>query len=297
MTTYQVLTFEQIDIPRWNRLIESMEFYCDYAKVDYLKLCCSECYFIVNESYSSGLFVPIKRVLKIQIAYTPPVVPYSRWFGDKELSFKTIRSMLPMIKEWNFLYFTEREENLGQLKTFQTKDFTKGPNTLAKRSLKKAHSAHLKIHPVVKPPINIRFLKSKLLARKAGLSEDYFYTFEKILNYFSNLDQLVILQVFQAEVLQAELFYANGTTGIYYLKGVATEQGYKQGAMYFGMQSAIDLAQKTGKAFDFGGSSISGIRNFFTSFGIKEQVYFEIKHSNGPFWFKILRNIKRLLKL
>ena len=77
---------------------------------------------------------------------------------------------------------------------------------------------------------------------------------------------------------------------INYLKGVLTEEGKKNGAMYAMFDYIIKSNAQTGKVFDFGGSDIEGVATFYKKFGAYDNSYYSYEknhlcHRDAIFYF------------
>jgi hypothetical protein len=79
-----------------------------------------------------------------------------------------------------------------------------------------------------------------------------------------------------------------------YLIGDSNPEEKKAGVVYGMMNYAIQKAQeKKMKRFDFGGSNVDSVAQFYRKFGAKNQNYTRLSWDNAPFWFKTLKKLKR----
>ncbi|MBU2018642.1 MAG: hypothetical protein KJ941_03265 [Bacteroidetes bacterium] len=296
MSIFKLHTFDTIDILKWNQLIERSTDYAAFASYECLQLSCSSCYFLVNEDYQSGIFLPMKKVLGVEIIYTPTVVPFSTFFGENELSLEEIMGHLPHVQQWLFLYRGKHQALNSTVKYFQIKDFSKKQSQQAQRKIKLAIKNDLKVDKTADYKDSLGFLKKELSGKDKAFDANYFVTFQNLCRLWAEKDELLHIQVFDKKILRATLYFCKSNGWMYYLKGISDKEGYNQGAMYFGMNEAIAEAEKTGLKFDFGGSSIKGLRQFFKSFGAAENTFYEVSISKGPWWFPVLRRIRSVLK-
>jgi hypothetical protein len=296
MTAFQLHTFETIDNEKWNHLVLQSEKYVLYASIDYLKLSCKSCYFLVDENYESGIFLPFKRVLGVEIIYTPATIPFSRFIGKNHLTFEQVKYYLPKSKQWHFLFLGKQTTKDSIGKVFQTKDFNKKYSQQATRKIKHAQKNSLQVKDISLLNIDVNFLESELSKKNKTFNSSYFSTFKNICTFFQKSGKLLVLQVCIEEKVLCILYFAKSNGWMYYLKGVANEMGYSMGSMYLGMSEALAQAEKNNLKFDFGGSSIQGIRQFFHSFGANDEDYSEIHVFEGPSWFILAKKIQVLLK-
>jgi hypothetical protein len=78
-----------------------------------------------------------------------------------------------------------------------------------------------------------------------------------------------------------------------YLKGAATEQAKKDGAMYVLIDFALTHYRGRFETFDFGGSDIDSVAEFYHKFGAHDRVYYDYTLNDLPFWFKALKKLKK----
>lgn len=87
-------------------------------------------------------------------------------------------------------------------------------------------------------------------------------------------------------------FFLKTHQTVTYLKGVSIESAKKQGAMYGLMNFAFHHYKSTYHTFDFGGSDIPAVAEFYHKFGAVDQSYYEITRNRLPLWFRLLKKWK-----
>lgn len=80
-------------------------------------------------------------------------------------------------------------------------------------------------------------------------------------------------------------FYVNDR--VTYLKGVSMGEDQKNGAMYGMFDYAINLFESDYKIFDFGGSDIKNVAQFYKKFGAINHTYYSYEINQLPFWYKM----------
>jgi len=88
------------------------------------------------------------------------------------------------------------------------------------------------------------------------------------------------------------LFILTTPTRCINLFGASTEAGRQSYAMHLLLDSVIRQWSDTQTIMDFEGSDISGIAQFFQSFGATDQPYTHITVDQTPWWWRSLRSIK-----
>jgi hypothetical protein len=75
----------------------------------------------------------------------------------------------------------------------------------------------------------------------------------------------------------------------YFLKGTATPEGKKLGAMYAMIDSEISSVQETHQTLDFVGSNNESIAQFYRKFGAQDKSYGILKQNNLPAFLRIFK--------
>jgi len=89
----------------------------------------------------------------------------------------------------------------------------------------------------------------------------------------------------------AAIFVAWDSTTAYYIIGAKDDSFGNSGAMSFLFRNAFQFLKDNVKRFDFEGSMIKGVENYFRSFGSTQQMFFEITSSRS-----ILSKAKKTLR-
>lgn len=82
---------------------------------------------------------------------------------------------------------------------------------------------------------------------------------------------------------------------VYYLIGGINTQVKQNGAMNLLVFQGINIAAQTNRSFDFEGSILKGIEQFFRSFGANLIPYYVIEKSNFSKWDILKQSIKQIL--
>jgi len=101
------------------------------------------------------------------------------------------------------------------------------------------------------------------------------------------------IAVYDKEEIVAAGFFLKDKKRITYLKGASTDEAKKNGAMFGLMNFAFSNYAENYSTFDFGGSNIESVANFYKKFGAKDKIYYEYTINTLPLWFKLLKKLKR----
>lgn len=89
--------------------------------------------------------------------------------------------------------------------------------------------------------------------------------------------------------LCATIFFISSSDRVIYFKGASTELGKENSATHFLLDNCIKNSCGKHTIFDFGGSMIPGVENFFKTFGAEDLFYYHYIVNNLPWplnWFK-----------
>lgn len=78
-----------------------------------------------------------------------------------------------------------------------------------------------------------------------------------------------------------------------YLIGDSTPEFKKKGAMFHLLDFGIQNTSEKIETFDFGGSNVESVANFYKKLGGKDHFYSHFYWVNHPFWYSLLKRFKR----
>ena len=80
------------------------------------------------------------------------------------------------------------------------------------------------------------------------------------------------------------------------MKSACEEAAKKEGAMYYLMGETINAAKEDYRTFDFGGSNVNSVREFYCKFGAVDRYYYEYQIGKAPGWFQTAKSIFQKVK-
>jgi hypothetical protein len=98
--------------------------------------------------------------------------------------------------------------------------------------------------------------------------------------------------IYENDCLIGGGFFLKDKATVTYLIASTSIEHKKNGAVYGLIDFALSHYQTQYKIFDFGGSNIDSIADFYKKFGAEDKTYFEYTINQLPIWFKALQNIK-----
>lgn len=226
------------------------------------------------------------------ILVNPIYHQYSEWIGEGEIDSKIIEKLRSNFKiaelnvVGNIPNTVQRVHQVLSGNEFKM-------NELAKRSLKKSLIYKISLNDEIS--LIKKLISSELTGRVQGMTSGNLPNLEKIALAYKN-DGLRSYCAYENDVLIGGIWVIENETEFMYLKGTATAEAKKNGAMYAVMKNAIDDCVALNKRFDFGGSNAPTVQRFNYNLGGKDETYSQLKWNNAPFWWNTLRKVKKIIK-
>ena len=275
----------------WNRIIDSStkENYILYTWA--LDATAENWCAIVEGDYNFIFPIPFSEILGVKRARQQIYSRQVDWIGDEKLMPKAIELLKSEFSECD-VRISKSEFGISD-QHFQVLDLERDFefSTNAKRLIKKSEK--------------LNYVETDDLSALMRLYTSN--THEKLNNSNENLSRLENLMLsckengkgyafnaFEGEKIVGACFIIEDKSTATYLIGDSNPEQKKAGVVYGMMNYAIQKAQeKKMKRFDFGGSNVDSVAQFYKKFGAKNQIYTRISWDNSPFWFKLLKKIRR----
>lgn len=286
------LKSNELNKKKWDELSQKSTY---YSKSYFLDAVAKNWGAYVDENYSKGFALVYNEFLGIKIIYPVFLGRGIEFINLSEVEIN--ESLIQVKKEFKTTELNSEIELEGFGNTIKRKYqiYSKNHpyNTQCKRMLKKVKQLNFSIQNVSHEllfPIIYDELKEKV---KELSPENYTRLKNTIVNFFQ-AGKLISFGIFDEQnLLEGGLFFFEGEQKITYITGACKTLSRKNGGMYLAMDYAIQFALKKEKTIDFGGSNMESIRRFYLSLGGEDQFYFSYSWDKAPFWFKILRKIKK----
>ena len=166
----------------------------------------------------------------------------------------------------------------------------KGYNRNRKREIIKANKNHLIENWNDKPEKLITIFKANIAERVKGISDKDYATLLNLmqLSIQKRVGELLTIYDTNNKLLAAAFFlkHKNKVTQLVCASDVSNR---KNGVHTFFNDRAIFKYQPHFSVYNFGGSSMKNIANYYTSFGATTEEYQQIKYNNLPFLLKLFK--------
>lgn len=289
----ELLSSDQIDKQKWDAKIASSDIENIFCYSWYLDAVCDRWSGLIESDYETILPVPEKKTLGVLQMIQPPFTREIDIFGD---SYGWDDVLIKINKTHRAIHFRNREsfdtDNSARKHQFLNLTEVLKFSTNAKRLIKKA--SHILFEKGTEPKKLINLFKGTAWSKIDSISEDDLIKLEKLMNTALDKDQGELIEAFDNGVLIAAGFFLIDKNRVTYLKGASTEEGKKTGVMFGLMDLMINKYKEKGfVTFDFGGSDVENVANFYQKFGAEDRVYYNYEINNLPGWFKTLKKFKK----
>ena len=169
-----------------------------------------------------------------------------------------------------------------------------GYSSNGKRNAKKAEKAGLTVREGGDPEALVKLFQSTKGGELKALGDEQYSRLLKLMNAALDRDAGQCLMVINelGEVLAQGFFLREGET-ITYLKGAASDEGKKLGAMHLLFDYGIRSWSAAGlKKLDFGGSKVQSVAKFYKNFGADDAFYLFLSSDRLPAWARFLKKLR-----
>lgn len=291
------LNRQDIDTDKWNNRIEkdavenvfSYTWYLDSTAESWGAL-------VSDDDFNTVLPVAYTTKLGVRRMYQAPFTREYSIFGN---DFGWNEALDFLRKEFKHISFRSSDINLT--KTFENRqhqelmlneDFASNYRSNAKRLVKKGNK-QFEFRIANDPSPLIQLFEATVAHKIEAVGDEELENLNQLMRYAIEIGKGELIEVIEDEKLVASGFFLKDKKRITYLKGAAQEEAKKGGAMYSLFNYAFERFQPAHQTFDFGGSDIEPVANFFRKFGATDRNYYNYTIDNSPLWFKTLQRLKR----
>lgn len=285
---------KNIDTKKWDDKISKSSIENVFLYSWYLDAVCKEWAALVTENYKTILPVPFTKRMSVKQFIQAPFTREYDIIGN-EFSWKEAIGFLS--KSFKSSHFRNSQQYvlpISQKRCHQwldlNEDFEKNYSTNAKRILKKTKK--FSIEKSNEPNIVIKLFKENVAHKVDTISKQDLVCLKKLMTSALELKKGELLLVKEENEIVAAGFFLFDKKRVTYLKGASTESAKKNGSMYFLINEAMNLYKIKFDRFDFGGSDIDKVAEFYHKFGAVDRIYFDYSINDLPFWFKALKKLK-----
>ena len=290
---------KDIDENLWNLWCETSVVFSPFSRLSYLDSLAENLLFVLNEDETGGLALPYNHRLGVKTLYTPVFCRWIMWLGEGKPEPSELTAFVCQHFKQAEIY-TQNEIFKGEkvsliYQTVRKEDYAL--NSQVKRKLKKTEKEDWLIswnEPLDKA---LNLIESSLKNKFVSLEDSSFPKLNKLAFHMNEAGLLRIISLMNKKgELLGSLLLISDKNSCLYLKGACIESVKLAGGMYYLMNEALKFAFDKDLEFDFGGSRIPGVRKFNLSFGSSDHAYYSFSWDKGPFWYSVLKVIRRKLR-
>ncbi|MBD3636442.1 MAG: GNAT family N-acetyltransferase [Crocinitomicaceae bacterium] len=289
----EYLSRNQINTEKWDKRIAASPIENIFCYSWYLDATSKNWGAFVEGDYESVFPVPYTNKLSVKSLYQPSFTRELDIFGD---NIQWEELMIRFTKLFRSIHFRNRDKGIvpgGTERVHQQINLKEELNysTNAKRLIKKASQQFKYIESDNVDQLVALFHETAFKKIDSISNEDLNRLTTLMNNALQNgHGQLIVVE--QNGEMVAGGFFLKDKKRITYLKGAATNEAKKSGAMFGLIDHAIQSFMASYETFDFGGSDVENVANFYKKFGAEDRIYYNYLIDNLPNWFKSLRKIK-----
>ena len=304
----QYLEHKKINKKKWDECISNAGNSSVFVYSWYLDVVCEDWSALVLNDYEAVFPIASKSKYKINYVYQPFFTRYFGVFSKQKISAKLISEFVEAIPEkFKYMEFCLQEGQTVSSKAFEFNEkkyqlldlnvkheiLFKEYSDNAKRNIKKAIKAGLKIRPDIAPEKIVQLFKTTKGNELEVFSPQDYRTLIQLMDMCNDLKKGQSIAIYDGDKLCAAAFFMFSNNRFTFLKSGVTDDGKAKGAMHLLFDYFIK--ENSGKKYqlDFGGSSVENVARFYKNFGAKDCLYLQVKRNNLPALVKWVKSLKK----
>lgn len=290
----EFLLRKDIDTEKWNARIAADPIENIFCYAWYLDAVSKNWGAFMEGDYQTIVPIPFSSKLSVKSLYQPPFTREIDIFGG-DFSWETLIPQLTKI--FRSVHFRNRQKRIfpdHDERVYQFIDLTAtlSYSTNANRLIKKAEDRFNYVTSN-KPKKLIELFRETAFKKIDSITDRDLIRLENLMTAALENKKGDLFEIHQSNTMVGAGFFLQDKNRITYLKGASTEEAKKDGAMFGLINFAIENYRDGYPIFDFGGSDIENVANFYKKFGAKDHVYYNYDMDNLPLWFKTLKRVKK----
>lgn len=290
----KIVERNSIDVEKWDRLVLSSAEHTLFSLSTYLDAVAENWAILIDDTYSKGIALPYSIRLGVKTLYVPFFYRYVEVLGGEIVGLE--QELKKNFKVSNFNIKTKLNQFESEILNYQEVNGLK-LNQQAKRMCSKALKSNIEIKETSTDFSSVlKIIEDELKQKVTVFQSDSKKGIERLIENLGSTNHLKVYGFYEVDELVGGMIFMKTESRTIYLKGAAKENARNQGLMYACMKSEIEDTLNNNKVFDFGGSSVEGVRRFNLNFGAIDVNYFHYEWNNGPIWWKTIKYLRNLWK-
>ena len=261
---------------------------------------------IILDDYEGAIALPLKSVYGFKQLYQPAFIQQCVWFG-KLLNTDQLKKLAKLLNT----YFSDIHFNsnisipisVPKLRTNLILDLNNdsqqimnGFSKSLRKNLRKEESTAIQYKEVPSADLSIKLYKNAYSSLNPQLDEKEYSKFYKLSLKASEQDKaksyIAYNDTGREDIVLAAITLMKSHGRLHYVLGAPTEEGKNKNALSVLLWKVMKEYAGENMLFDFEGSSIPNVADFYKSFGAKEESFYEYSWTPHPV-FKLMRLIYR----
>ncbi|AMM50526.1 hypothetical protein TH61_04150 [Rufibacter sp. DG15C] len=305
----QLLSHQEIDVAKWEACLASCPQAMVYAHAWYLNIVTKKSWQALVEmkdgKYVSVFPLPVKKWIGQKQVYQPLFTQQLGLFTTTDSAHPAVEEYLSLLGQHyptvqyqlpaseSFLLPAQAGWQMRPRPNYELslaapyEAICQGYSQNLKRSLKKAAQAGLQPTQVSSPDSVIRLFTQTKGRELPRLQPRHYAILQKLTKVAQKQEAGEVWEIRQAGELLTGAIILRDTRRITFLFGASSALGRKLGAMGFLLNYLIEQAAGQDMIFDFEGSEVPGVANFYAGFGAEPVSYLSLsfqRSNTSPSW-------------
>lgn len=300
MSTISIIPSHEIDFKKWDDCISQSTNNIIYAHSIYLNAMCDQWSGLIIDDYVSVMPIPWRKKMGISYCYTPAFIQQLGLFGkEKLLTDKIIGAIKDHFSFGDIMLNFENkitdDENI-KLQTNLFIDLSIGHKSIQSDfkkdtllNIKKSEKENLTY--AISDEVNdiIQLYQSHYQSRTKHTTDKDYTQFINLSKQFYKTNNCLLRVIKKGGNIIAAVLLLKDDHRLYNIINVVTKEGRKREANYFLMNNIIQEFAGNNLLFDFEGSDLPGIKNFYEKFGAINQPYVHWRFNELPWFLKLIK--------
>ncbi len=289
----QYLNQTQIDLKKWDQCIENSQNRLIYAYSFYLNALCPHWDAIIIGDYEFVMPLPWRRKFYVKYLYKPAFIqqlgifPALRNVSFQEILFLLNKKFVLVNIFFNYANAIEKQYPITintNLILDLSKSYTalkEGYNKDLRNNLKLAQKENYVVSMETEESSIIGIYKKLYAKRTPHVIEEDYKNFHSLCRNLKDRKMLLTRSILTArgEIQAAGIFFTDGRR-IYNIMNVTSQEGRKASLNHLLLDLVVKEFSGRSMIFDFEGSDLRGVGDFYRKFGAMNQPYFHYRKIN-----------------
>ncbi len=294
---------EHIDEDKYNECITISKQSLIYGYSWYLDIVCDQWDALILDDYVAVMPIPWRKKYGITYVY-PPLWLLQLGIFSKNAAYPYQDFLNTIQEKFKFIELRLNAENIVKnkklrcvYKQFQELEMTQAYDSIRdayqsdrKKDLRRAEHSQLTIEWGGEPKELIQLFRHNVGKRIPEIKEQDYLNLKYLIRNCTEKNLGEICAVYQENQIVAAAFFLKHQEKITILCSSTDFSNRKNGANTFLIDQAIQRYLNKYQTFNFGGSTIQSIANYFVSFGANTYKYPLMKVNRLPFLFRLFKS-------